>query len=67
MLLLVTNKEASISSLKSEALWQFIQKPEGTDRSTTRAADLAALWANAQQAADRASRDTGRTVEMTWR
>jgi len=54
-----TNNDPTISSLKSEELWQFIQRPEGIENAETRAADLADIWAKAQSAASRAARGTG--------
>jgi len=54
-----TNNDPTISSLKSEELWQFIQRPEGIENADTCAAELADIWAEAKSAASRASRSTG--------
>jgi len=42
-----TNSTPTISSLKSEELWQFIERPEGGVNADSRASDLAAIWENA--------------------
>ncbi|MFK8055217.1 MAG: hypothetical protein AB8F78_03765 [Saprospiraceae bacterium] len=57
-----SNETPTIPSLKSEELWQFIQKPEGVS-ADTRAADLSDIWAKAQDAAASATRGTG---EVEW-
>jgi hypothetical protein len=64
-----TDNVPTISSLKSEELWQFIEKPEGSDQSNSLADDFAEIWANAQEAADRASRGKGarRSFRLSWR
>jgi len=53
-----TQETPTIPSLKSEELWQFIQKPSGTENDETRASDLVDLWANAKASAESATHST---------
>ncbi len=63
---LSTSNDPTISSLKSEELWQFIEKPEGSEQASSRAEDLADIWAKAQEAASRAARGTGQNQKVSW-
>lgn len=58
-----TNNTPEISSLKSEELWQFVQRPEGGADAESRASDLRAIWENAQESTDRAARATGKSAQ----
>lgn len=53
----------TIDSLKSDELWQFIERPAGGDNADARIADLKSIWDDAQKAAENADRSN---AQQDW-